>query len=168
MVSCAALTVSPLLSLWRITGTTTGVHETPKDFVLRYLRKLCVSVDAAVFYSSYGKQLAKGDMQFQAYVLTSMPESIPPITAATVREFTSRFTNHFSRTLRGSQGNVTSAFECLAEKLQSTPFDAVEHAEAIVMALACDSAGADVGYALGLEMDSKARTTVKSIFEVRM
>ena len=135
--------------------------------MLRYLHTLCIPFHAADFFKTYAKHMGKRDLHLEAYVFSSKPSS-SPITAATVREFADRFTNHFSRTLRGSQGNVTSAFECLAEKLQSTPFDAVEHAEAIVMALACDSAGADVGYALGLEMDSKARTTVKSIFEVRM
>ena len=157
----------PLLSLWRITGTTTGVYETPKDFVLRYLRKLCVAVDAAVFYSSYAKQLAKRDMQLQAYVLTSKPGSIPPITAAAVREFASRFTNHFSLSL-GQVTSVAAAFEKLANDVEKIPFDAVEHAEAIIMALACASAVSDVGSALGLETESKAPTTVQSIFQVRV
>ena len=157
----------PLLSLWRITGTTTGVHETPKDFVLRYLRKLCVAVDAAVFYSSYAKQLAKRDMQFQAYVLTSKPESIPPIPAAIVREFASRFTNHFSLSL-GQVRSVAAAFEKLANDVEKKPFAVVEHAEAIIMALACASAVSDMGSALGLETESKAPTTVESIFQVRV
>ena len=135
--------------------------------MLRYLRKLCVAVDAAVFYSSYGTQLAKGDMQLQAYALTSKPESIPPITAATVREFASRFTNHFSLSL-GQVASVAAAFEKLANDAETIPFEAVEHAEAIIMALACASAVSDTGSALGLKTESKAPTTVESVFQVRV
>ena len=106
-------------------------------------------------------------MQFQAYVLTSMPESIPPITAATVREFTSRFTNHFSLSL-GQVATVAAAFEKLANDVEKVPFNAVEHAEAIIMTLACASAVSDMGSALGMETESKATTTVQSIFQVRV
>ena len=135
--------------------------------MLRYLRKLCIAVDAAVFYSSYAKQLAKHDMQLQTYVLTSKPESIPPITAATVREFASRFTSHFSLSL-GQVTSVAAAFEKLANDVEKIPFDAVEHAEAIIMALACASAVSDMGSALGMETESKATTTVQSVFQVRV
>ena len=106
-------------------------------------------------------------MQLQAYVLSSKPESIPPITAATVRGFTSRFTNHFALSL-GQVTSVAAAFEKLASNVEKVPFDAVEHAEAIIMALACASAVSDMGSALGLETESKAPTTVQSIFQVRV
>ena len=134
--------------------------------MLRYLHTLCIPFHAADFFKTYAKRMGKRDLHLEAYVLSPKPSS-SPIEAATVREFADKFTNHFSQ-MFGSQANVASAFERLAEKLDSIPFDAVEHAEAIVMALACDSAGSDVGSALGLEMTSKATTTVKSIFEVRM
>ena len=135
--------------------------------MLRYLRKLCVAVDAAVFYSSYGKQLAKRDMQLQAYVLTSKPGSIPPITAAAVREFASRFTNHFSLSL-GQVTSVAAAFEKLANDVEKIPFYAVEHAEAIIMALGCAPAVSDTASVWGLQASNEATTTIQSVFQVRV
>ena len=110
--------------------------------------------------------MGKRDMQLQAYVLSSKPSN-PVITAATVREFADKFTDHFFPTF-GPETNVAVAFEELARKLESIPFDAVEHAEAIIMALACASAVSDMGSALGLETESKTTTTVQSIFQVRI
>ena len=166
MVRCTVLSAYVISRLSCIADATAGVPEAAKQSVLRYLQTLCIAFYAADFFNSYAKRMGKRDMQLQAYVLSSKP-SIPAITAATVREFADKFTDHFFPTF-GPETNVAVAFEELARKLESTPFDAVEHAEAIVMALACDSAGMGADSALGSQESSKATTAIQAIFYVRI
>ena len=161
MVRCTALSAYVLSRLLCIADATAGVPEAAKQSVLRYLQTLCTAFYAADFFVSYTKRMGKRDMQLQAYVLSSKPSN-PVITAATVREFADKFTDHFFPTF-GPETNVAVAFEELARKLESIPFDAVEHAEAIAMALACDSSRTGVDSALGSHENS-----IQSIFHVRI
>ena len=168
LVSCTTLIVFFSLIAVAITDGP-GALKQP---VLRYLRTLCIAIDAATFYTSYAKRLAKRDLQLQAYLVSSKP-SIVPITSATVREFAGKFMKHFSPSLEQVKG-VAPAFEKLARSVDKASFNAVEHVEAILMAVACDSAGTDVGPSPDLELNSTATTTtttpattaIRSIFEV--
>ncbi len=125
--------------------------------VTRYLETLCIAYEAAEFYTSYGQRMASQPMQLQAYMISSKP-GIPDVTAATVREFASRFVDRFSF----ADTTVDAALETLAVSLEKKAFDAAEHAEAILMALACSSLSGTVSFE-GLDSEDAA---IPSIFRV--
>ncbi|TFK81515.1 hypothetical protein K466DRAFT_667065 [Polyporus arcularius HHB13444] len=108
--------------------------DDPTMSVTRYLQTLCIAYEAADFYTSYGQRMASQRMQLQAYTISCKP-SIPDVTAATVREFANRFVDRFPF----PDTTVDAALETLAASLEKKSFDAAEHPEAVLMALACSS-----------------------------
>ncbi|KAI0756211.1 hypothetical protein C8Q80DRAFT_1264298 [Daedaleopsis nitida] len=147
-------------------GEIPGVHGAAKWSMLRYLRTLCIAVDAAKFYTSYADRFHDRDIGLRAYILPSKPSIPPPITSTTVRDFAGKFMSHFSPSLP-SETNVTAAFEKLAMEVEKQKYvNAAEHAEAIIMALACNPAGSGVVKALGLKRESEAATDIQSIFDI--
>ncbi len=126
--------------------------------VTRYLQTLCIAYEAADFYTSYGQRMASQPMQLQAYMISCKP-SVPDVTAATVRKFTSRFVDRFP--FPDTDVNLNVAFETLAVSLEKKAFDAAEHAEAILMALACSTLSDNS--VEGLDSEDAA---IQSIFRV--
>ncbi|RPD56208.1 hypothetical protein L226DRAFT_538364 [Lentinus tigrinus ALCF2SS1-7] len=98
-------------------------------------------------------------MQLQAYMLSSKP-AIPEVTADTVRGFARKFLDHFEFP-ESQRNNVSSAFDQLAKKLDNTPFDAAEHAEATIMALAYANKDGTVT----TDPAAKFASTLQSIFQ---
>ncbi|TFK78997.1 hypothetical protein K466DRAFT_668265 [Polyporus arcularius HHB13444] len=139
-------------------GEDEGGDERPDDptmSVTRYLHTLCIAYEAANFYTSYGQRMASQPMQLQAYTISCIP-TVPDVTAATVCEFASRFVDRFPF----PDTTVDAAFETLVVSLEKKAFDAAEHAEAVLMSLACSSLSGTVAVE-GIDSEDAA---IQSIF----